>query len=369
MTHSTPALFVGIDAHLDSLAVAVLPEDRDQPEPARVLANDPGKTCALFRRLQRRGSVHAVYEAGCLGFTLYRQLTALGVDCIVAAPSRIPVLPGDHRKTDRLDACRLAIFLRGGQLTPVSPPTPETEALRGLVRSRDAQRQDVVRARHRVLKFLLVRGQAFRAGRNWTLAHQAWLQRLQLPLADDQDTLDGLLQELDQRLTSLAILDRRIELRAQREDLRGPVAALRAFRGVDTRTAVAVAAEIGDPRRFSSARKVASYCGLVPSERSSGGKVRRGPITRAGNPRLRRCLVEAAQSYSRPIRHGHAIRKRREAAPPWAVQAALRAERRLAARYRTLAGRKHSNQAKTAVARELVGFLWAALLQERETRS
>lgn len=369
MVHPTPALFVGIDAHLETLAVAVFPEDSDQPEPAKVLPNEPGKTRALFRRLQRRGSVHAVYEAGCLGFSLHRQLSALGVDCIVAAPSRIPVLPGDRRKTDRLDARKLAVFLRGGQLTPVSPPSPETEAVRGLVRSRDAQREDVVRSRHRILKFLLVRGLSFREGKNWTQAHLAWLHRLRLPLDDDQETLDGLLQELDQRLTSLAILDGRIERRAQREDLRGAVAALRAFRGVDTLTAVAVAAEIGDPRRFSSARKVASYCGLVPSEHSSGTKVRRGGITRAGNPRLRRSLVESAQCYGRPIRHGHAIRKRREAAPAWAVQAALRAERRLGARYRALAARKHGNQAKVAVARELVGFLWAALLREQESRA
>ncbi len=287
----------------------------------------------------------------------------------VAAPSRIPFLPGDHRKTDRLDARRLAVFLRGAQLTPVSPPTPEIEALRTLVRTRDAQRDDVVRSRHRILKFLLLRGKVFRKGHNWTQAHQAWLQSLKLPLDDDQETLEALLQELDQRILSLGLLDHRIERRARREDLRGPVAALGAFRGVATLTAVTVAAEIGDPLRFRGARQVAAYCGLVPSEHSSGSKVRRGSITRAGNPRLRRCLVESAQSYTRRIRQGFAIRKRREAAPDWAVHAALRAERRLAARYRALAARKHTNLAKVAVARELVGFLWAALLQEKESRA
>ncbi|MEM7310903.1 MAG: transposase, partial [Planctomycetota bacterium] len=150
MVQDTDCLFVGIDAHQDTLSIAVLPLGAERPEPVRRIANDAPKIRRVIRQLQERGSLHAVYEAGCTGFVLWRQLTQLGVDCLVAAPSRIPVLPGERRKTDRLDAERLAVFLRGGQLTAARPPTPELEALRTLTRSRDAARKDVVAAKHHI---------------------------------------------------------------------------------------------------------------------------------------------------------------------------------------------------------------------------
>lgn len=361
MSQDSVVLFVGIDAHQDSLTISVLPEEAAQSEPCRKLPNSPSRIRAYFRRLQERGEIRAVYEAGCTGFVLYRQLSSLGVNCMVAAPNRIPTLPGERRKTDRLDAERLAVFLRGRQLTAVRPPTPETEALRALTRTRHAQREDVVRARHRVSKFLLLRGKVFREGSNWTQKHWRWLRDVRLELEDDQLTLEFLLAELEQRLTSLKMLDDRIERVSRREGTIDGVAILRAFKGVGTLTAVSVLAELGDPRRFATGRQVAAYCGLVPSEHSSGKSVHRGEITRAGNRRLRRLLVEAVQQYARPRGPGHAIRTRRAQAPPSAVAMARKAERRLGVRYRSLAARKHTNLAKCAVARELVAFLWAAL--------
>jgi transposase len=281
---------------------------------------------------------------------------------MVAAPSRIPLLPGDHRKTDRLDAERLAIFLRGRQLTAVKPPTKEIEALRSLVRTRIGVQEDLVRARHRLQKFLLLRGEIFREAGNWSAAHMRWISERKLELGEDQLTLDFLRLELDLRLGSLKTLDERIARRVEDPDVQKKVQALRAFRGIGNLTALCVIAELGDPRRFPSADHVASYCGLIPSEHSSGERVRRGAITRSGNGRLRRIVVEAAQHAARPLGPGYARESRRAKVPAAIVELARTADQRLSARYRSLARHKHTNQAKTAVARELIGFLWEALL-------
>jgi transposase len=360
MIHDT-TLLVGIDAHRDTLSVATLRFDAAEPDPVRTIVNRPDRIRAFFRKLLEQGSVIATYEAGCLGFVLYRQLTALGVQCVVAAPSHLPKIPGDHRKTDRLDARRLAIFLRAGQIVQVQPPSPQTEALRALTRTRQAMREDVVRARHRISTFCLVRGKVYREGGNWSVKHMRWLRDLELEVEDDRLTLDFLIDELEHRLCSLSMLDERIERRSRKEDVRDQVCTLTAFRGVKTLTALSVIAELGDPRRFRTARQVAAYCGLVPSEHSSGSKVKRGGITRGGNARLRRLIVESTQHYARPFPNRSAVHRRRGAAPPRAQRIAQRADRRLKARYRRLAARKHTNVAKTAVARELIGFLWSAI--------
>ena len=267
----------------------------------------------------------------------------------------------ERRKTDRLDAQRLAYFLRAGQIVAVTPPTPAIEALRTLTHARDALREDVVRARHRVLKLCLARGVVYRGGQNWTAKHLAWLRSVELSVGDDKETLDFRVDELERRLGALARLDRRIEERAQFPDVAEAVRSLMAFRGVRVLTAMCVIAELADPRRFKSARQVASYCGLVPSERSSGAVVRRGPITRSGNAKLRRLLVEATQHFARPFPDKSAVHRRRPHAPPKAQRIAARADDRLKARHRKLAARKHTNLAKAAVARELIGFLWPAL--------
>jgi transposase len=361
MSNATVKLYVGIDAHQETLSIAVLGAVAEAAEPVRVLPNEPGRVRGYFKKLLERGPIQATYEAGCMGFVLYRQLESLGVDCLVAAPSRIPTLPGDHRKTDRLDAERLALFLRGGQLSPVSPPTPETEALRSLVRTRQSIQEDVVRARHRLQKFLLLRGLSWSQG-NWSAKHWTWLRELKLALEEDQETMGFLRLELELRINSLKMLDERILRRAQTGDVAAKVTALLAFRGIGVYTALCVVAEIGDPFRFGSPEQVASYCGLIPSEHSSGQKVRRGAITRSGNPRLRRLMVESSQHYARTLGPGYARQTRRANAPAPVVELARKADQRLGERYRQLAHRKHTNQAKTAVARELIAFLWRALL-------
>lgn len=366
MSHSSHAiLHVGIDAHQDSLSISVLPEGQERPDRARKIANDPAKIRRLFTRLLEQGRVVAAYEAGCTGFVLWRQLTDLGVECLVAAPSRIPVLPGEHRKTDRLDAERLAVFLRGGQLTAVSPPTPETEALRTLVRTRDQARKDVVAAKHHITKLLLNRGAIYRESKVlWSQKHRAWLKRVRLENEDDQVLLAFKLGRLAMREAELRELDELIEARAERPDIALAVRNLKAFRGVGTLTAVNVVAEIGDARRFPSKAAVAGYAGLVPSERSSGAKVRRGGITRAGSRHLRRLLIEASQHYRRRIEESKALTTRRLAASASAREHARATEKRLVRRYNRLAVTKHTNVAKAAIARELIGHLWAAMHPE-----
>jgi len=361
VAQDTQIRFVGIDAHQETLSISVLVGDSPTPLAARTIRNSPAAVRRYFKKLLEEGSVAATYEAGSLGFVLYRQLMDLGVHCVVAAPSHLPKIPGDHRKTDRLDAQRLASFLRAGQIVEVRPPSPEIEALRTLTHARDAMREDVVRARHRVLKLCLARGTVYREGQNWTAKHMAWLRSVELAVEDDRRTLDFLVDELERRVCALAQLDLRIEKRSEQPDVAEAVKSLMAFRGVRVLTAMCVVAEIADPRRFKSARQVASYCGLVPSEYSSGARVRRGKITRGGNAKLRRLLVEATQHFARPFPGKSAVHRRRPSAPPKAQRMAARADQRLKQRYRALAARKHTNLAKTAVARELIGFLWAAI--------
>jgi transposase len=358
----TTTLFVGIDAHQNSLFLAVLPQCAEGCEPVRKIPNEPRAIRRQFARLMERGAVLAVYEAGCLGFHLQRLLRSLGASCEVAAPSLVPTKPGDRRKTDRLDARRLARYLRSGELSFVVAPTPEHEALRTLTRTREAFQQDLVRVRHRITKFLLTRGLHFRDGRNWTLKYMRWVKSIELPVADDRLTLDFLLSQLELREQSVAELDRRIERRAQEPDCVEQITTLRAFRGFDTVAAAAVHAELGDVRRFPSGSKLAGYTGLDDVERSSDGKGGRLGISRAGNRRLRRLLVEAAQHYrSTRTYAGKRLRKRRERSSPRAISIARKAERRLGAKHGRLAATKHTNVAKAAVARELAGFLWAAL--------
>lgn len=361
MVQDSQVRYVGIDAHQETLSIAVLIGDGAQPQLVQTIPNRAAAIGRCFKKLLEQGAVLATYEAGSLGFVLYRQLMDLGVQCVVAAPSHLPKIPGDRRKTDRLDAQRLASFLRAGQIVAVSPPSPAIEALRTLTHTRDAMREDVVRARHRVLKLCLARAAVYREGQNWTPKHMAWLRRVQLEVEDDKRTLDFLVDELERRVGALAQLDLRIEERAKSADLDESVRSLTAFRGVKTLTAMCVIAELADPRRFKRAGQVASYCGLVPSEHSSGARIHRGPITRTGNAKLRRLLVEATQHFARPFPDKSAVHRRRPLAPPKAQRIATKADERLKRRYRMLAARKHTNLAKTAVARELIGFLWAAL--------
>jgi len=359
--------YVGLDAHQNRIHAALL-----LPGWSEAVEDSFANTAEGLRRwvktLKRRtsGTVRCCYEAGPLGYGLLRDLETSGLGCEVVAPSLIPSKPGDRVKTDRRDARKLAELLRGGLLTPVEVPTPAREAVRDLCRAREVVKRDQTRQRHRLSKFLLRRGIRWTQGRkHWTQAHQAWLRGRRLPHAADQAVLDDHLLALEQITVRLEAFDAKLEAMAAESMYCEPVGSLRCFRGIDTLTALSIVAELGDIRRFDSARSLMAYLGLVASEHSSGGKERRGSITKAGNGRLRRLLVEAAWHYRHRPAVGYRLRKRREGQPAAAIAIADRAQQRLHARYQRLQARgKPHNKITVAIGRELAGFLWAAL---RET--
>ena len=354
--------YVGLDTSKKSIQVAMLkPGEKDAVEWQE--ANDARGVKRLVKRLKREspGELRACYEAGPCGYALQRDLRSAGVECIVIAPSLIPVKPGERVKTDRRDARKLGECLRAGTLTEVHPPTPEQEAARDLCRCREDVRQDLERSRHRMGKLLLRRALTH-PGRAWTKAHRGWLRSLRFEEAADRAVFDDYLlaiEHLEERLRGLEV--KLAELSLQKP-YRESVGWLRCFRGIDTVTAMTIVTELHGFERFRTARELMSYLGLVPSEHSSGSKQRRGPITKAGNSHLRRVLIEAAWHYRHRPAESAPLRKRREGQPAWAIAIADRAQQRLHKRYwRLLERGKAHNKTVTAVARELVGFIWATL--------
>lgn len=350
-------LWVAIDQHKLSIVAAALPPSGGRPEVHRIETTER----AIGRFIDRLGGPDGLavcYEAGPGGFDLLRLLTRLGVACDVIAPSLIPVRAGDRVKTDRRDAKKLVRLYRAGELTYVQPPTPETEGLRDLLRCREDLRRARTAARHRVQKQLLRYGRIYRDGvKAWTGMHRTWVagQRLDDPLA--HAALEQMLLHLDGLDRQLDALDRRLEQIAQTDRWRPQVEVLVRFRGISTRTALGLIAEIGDFARFSHPRELASWLGIVPSEYSSGDQRHRGHITKAGNDHARRLLVECAWHY----RH----RPRIPTAGPRPDHRAWQAQIRLHQRHRHLTEHgKRSTVVNIAIARELVGFLWAAMTDQ-----
>jgi transposase len=356
--------YVGLDAHKISIHFAILFPGRTRAVQGS-LANEATGLRRFARKMKREapGRVVCAYEAGPLGYALQRRLRGEGLECQVVAPSLIPVKPGDRIKTDRRDASKLTELLRAGLLTEVQPPTPAQEAVRDLCRAREDAKQDQTRCRHRLTKFLLRRGITWTRGRRaWTQAHRDWLRGLHLGEAADQVIFDDYLLGIEQMVGRVEALEAQMEVVSQQAPYAAPVRWLRCFRGIDTITALTVVTELHDFRRFQSARELMAYLGLVPSEQSSAEKHRRGPITKAGNTHVRRVLIESAWHYRHQPRVGYKLQKRRAGQPARVIAIADRAQQRLHARYRRLLERgKPQNKVVTAVARELVGFLWAVL--------
>lgn len=356
--------FIGLDVHKRSIAVAVRAPGAVEALEER-LPHEPGAVGRWARCWKRRsgGRLVCAYEAGACGYALQRRLEALGVPCQVVAPSLVPRRPGERIKTDRRDARKLAEYLAGGHLTPVRAPTPAEEGARDLCRAREDARQDRMRARHRLAKFLLRRGLVYAEGRKaWTGAHRAWLGRLAFADPGEQAVFDDYRLALEQVDARIAALDRRIEAKAQEASYRAAVGALRCFRGIDTRTALGLVTELHGIERFSRPRALMAFVGLVPSEASSGERRRRRAITKAGNGHARRLLIESAWHARHKPAIPAALRQRREGQPPEIVALADRAQQRLHRRYWRLVQRgKRPTVAATAVAQGLAGFVWAAL--------
>jgi len=354
--------YVGIDAHKKDLFVAMLMGPQAPPVTWQ-LANEPSAVRRLARKLEREtvGPIHVFYEAGPCGYALQRQLSTPRVICEVVAPALIPRKPGERVKTNRRDARKLAELGRAGLLTTVRPPTLEEEAVRDLGRARDDVREDLLRCRHRLTKLLLRRG-LHAPGRHWTDRHRRWIESLEWTHAAERAVVESYLLAIDQTEARLVELDARLAEIADREPYQVPVGWLRCFRGVDTLSAMLILAELHDVRRFTSPRALMAYLGLVPSEASSGEKHRRGRITRTGNALVRRLLVETAWHYQYQPSVGRALKRRRAGQPGRVIAIADKAQQRLCRRFRAMAA-AHKPAAKIAVAiaRELAGFLWAAL--------
>lgn len=354
--------FVGLDVHAETIAVAVA-EIGGEVRSLGVIPNRPESVRRLIGKLGNRESLRVCYEAGPTGYVLYWQLTELGVQCAVVAPTLVPVKSGDRVKTDRRDAEKLARCYRAGDLTAVWVPDAAHEALRDLVRARLAAKRDQLRARHRLGKFLLRQGRRAPEGTTaWTGKYLAWVKQQRFEHAAQQETLLDYLHEVEHAAERIVRLERSIDVAVQSMPApqQAVIAGLQCLRGVAKVSAVTLVSELGQFSRFGAARQLMGYAGMVSREHSSGQSVRRGSISKAGNAHLRRIVTEAAWSYRHHPALGSALKARQAGANETVKAIAWRAQHRLHGRYRTLMGRgKIKQKVITALGRELLGFIWA----------
>lgn len=353
--------YVGLDVHKETIAASVAEGNGGEVRYLGEIANTSEAIEKLVKQL-RKSDVDLLfcYEAGPCGYGIYRQLTELGWDCKVVAPSLIPKKAGDRVKTDRRDSLMLARLLRAGELTAVWVPDGVQEALRDLTRAREDMKHLQRQAKQRLLAFLLRHGKRYMGKSNWTQAHFRWFETVKFEQPVQQIVLQEYIDTVKVCGKRVKSLDRYIEQTAQGSATWPVIEALMALRGVNLLTAITVVAEIGDLKRFANAPQLMAYLGLVPSEHSSGGSVRRGGITKTGNSHVRRVLVESAWTYRHAARKTAILQRRAERTPEAVQEIAWNAQKRLCGRYRSLEGRgKLKVQVCTAIARELAGFIWA----------
>lgn len=356
---------LGMDVHKDSITIAVLPEDAPAPTHVDRLPNDFVKLRRYCDRLAEQGELRACYEASGAGYVIHRTMREWGFVCDVIAPSLIPIRSGVQRKHDKHDAVQLARLHRAGELTPVRVPSEAEERVRDVVRCRETFQREILKSRHYLLKFLARRGFVYREGENWTHKHLAWLRAFAAassPLArEDAFVFREYLALFEYKVGRRDELDREIATLAELPHLARAVGWLQCFRGFQLQAAMVLATEIGDWRRFAQPTQLMTYVGLVPREHSTGTRERKGAITKAGNSHCRHVLVQAAWSYRhRPLVGTH-LRARQRGQPAAVITHAWKAQHRLHKLYHHLAYRKQPQIAAVAVARELVGFLWAVM--------
>ncbi len=354
--------FVGIDVAKLKNAIAIADSGRDGE--IRYFGEVEASDASMRRIIQRIAAkfdcVHFCYEAGPTGYGLHRLITSMGHDCMVVAPSLIPRKPGDRVKTNRRDALALARLLRAGELTPVWVPDESHEAMRDLVRARASAVETLRVHRQQVSAFMLKHGRIYPRKKGWSMRYLRWLQEQQFNHPAHQIALQEMVQAVRISKERVERLEKVIEEFVPIWSLAPVVRALQTLRGVDLIVAVTFATEVGDVTRFESPRQLMGYLGLVPGERSTGETVRRGGITKAGNGRVRHMLVESAWTYRHPPKVGARKLYLMEHAPSQIREIAWKAQSRLTARYRKLAGRgKRTTVVCTAIARELAGFMWA----------
>ena len=355
--------FLGLDVHAETIAVAVAEPD-GEVRSLGIIPNREESIRKLVKKLGPPEQLRACYEAGPTGYVLYWQLTSLGVQCEVVAPTLVPVKAGDRVKTDRRDATKLARSYRAGDLTPVWVPDAAHEALRDLVRAREAAKQDQLRARHRLSKFLLRQGRRPPAGvKPWTLKYLDWIrQQVQFEQPAQEYVRRDYVHEVEHcndRVQRLEVAIREA-VKLAPPKMQEVIQALQALRGIAQVSAVTIVSELGQISRFAGARQLMGYSGTVASENSSGKRVQRGAITKTGNAHLRRVVIEAAWAYRHRPAIGATLRSRQQGVREEVKEMAWKAQHRLHKRYRslTVAG-KNRQKTVTALGRELLGFIWA----------
>lgn len=355
--------FVGLDVHAETIAAAVA-EPGGEVRCLGVIPNRAESVSRLLKKLGKPEQLRVCYEAGPTGYVLYWQLTELGVKCEVVAPTLVPVKAGDRVKTDRRDAAKLARSYRAGDLTAVWVPDAAHEALRDLVRARLAAKRDQLRARHRLSKFLLRHGRRAPPGMTaWTDRYLQWVKyQVHFEHPAQEATLSDYLHEVDHAAARIERLERAIDaaIKTMPAKMRALIQGLQSLRGIAQVSAVTIVAELGELSRFSHPRQLMGYSGAVSREHSSGERIRRGPISKAGNAHLRRIVVEAAWAYRHRPAIGKTLAARQRNASEGVKAIAWKTQHRLHQRYcRLMARGKCKQQAVTAVGRELLGFIWA----------
>jgi transposase len=357
---SAGPIHLGLDTSKDKIAVAVLRWGVQVPD-IEVIINEEASVRRLIGRFAQPGELRVCYEAGPTGFGLHRLLTSMGVACDVVAPALVPKAPGDRVKTDRRDSARLARLYRAGELVAIRIPTPAEEAVRDLCRARADLVDDRTRTRHRLSKFLLRHDRIWR-NEGWTGKHEQWLTGQRFDEPGLQSTYGHYRAVLAARNGELAAIEADLAHWYTHGPFAEAVSRLAAYRGIARLGALTIASEVGDWRRFPTARSFMGFTGLVPSEYSSGASVHRGHITKAGNTHLRTQLVESAWAYQHRASLGVVLRRRQDGVDPATAARSWAAQQRLCARFRRLASRKNSRSIVTvAIARELAGFLWAEM--------
>jgi transposase len=357
-------LFIGLDTHKESTEVAYSLDSRDESlvHLGKIKTTKQGFE-KLVRQLQSKfpgTTLHFVYEAGPCGYWVYRLLTKMGHCCYIVAPSLIPKKPGNRIKTDKCDALMLTELLKLGAINPIYVPEPEDEAVRDLSRARERSMKDLNDAKYQLKALLLRNNIRYDGTANWSMKHLRWLTEIILPHPAQQLVLQEAIQTVTERINRLKRLDNELIHHVKKWRYYPVVKGIQAMRGVRILVATGVIAELGDLSRFDHPRKLMSYVGLTPSENSSGGSRRLGSITKCGNSRARRLLVEGAHGYRYSAKISTELQKRQEGVSKEIVDMAWQAQVRLCRRYQRLTQRgKHRNVIVTAIAREMIAFIWS----------